>query len=90
VSLICIWENPKTPGLARRPRPARHWIWISGTHGPAPFDLSGDHRHDITIGPLRFRHIAPPNAKAEVWAITIPRHGCEAPINLPFSLMTTA
>src|SRR5690606_13951049 len=40
--------------------------WIEGNHDPGPIALGGEHRAEIAIGPLRFRHIARPGAVAEV------------------------
>jgi DNA ligase-associated metallophosphoesterase len=34
------------------------WVWIEGNHDPGPVDLGGRHMRELTVGPLRFRHIA--------------------------------
>jgi DNA ligase-associated metallophosphoesterase len=47
--------------VAERLAPAmagRSWVWIEGNHDPGPVDIGGDHRNEVTIGPLTFRHIA--------------------------------
>ncbi|OYX40914.1 MAG: metallophosphoesterase [Rhodobacterales bacterium 32-67-9] len=44
----------------------RRWIWIEGNHDPGPLGLGGEHRAEMVLGPLRFRHIAVPGASAEV------------------------
>jgi DNA ligase-associated metallophosphoesterase len=44
----------------------RRWIWIEGNHDPGPVDMGGDHRGDLGLGPLTFRHIARPGAEAEL------------------------
>lgn len=44
----------------------RHWIWIEGNHDPGPVDLGGDHRFDLALPPLIFRHIATPGATGEI------------------------
>lgn len=36
----------------------RDWIWIEGNHDPGPIDLAGQHLAQMSIPPLRFRHIA--------------------------------
>ncbi len=51
--------------LARLMAP-RDWTWIAGNHDPAPVKLGGIHRKEHGTGPLTFRHIAAPAAKAEV------------------------
>jgi hypothetical protein len=44
----------------------REWIWISGNHDPAPpSDLGGVVAHQVTIGPLAFRH-EPTGASGEI------------------------
>jgi len=42
----------------RRMAAGRQWIWIAGNHDPGPLDLPGQHRAEVTVGPLSFRHIA--------------------------------
>jgi metallophosphoesterase superfamily enzyme len=44
----------------------RRWIWIEGNHDPGPVDLPGEHRRDLALGPLVFRHIAEPAARGEI------------------------
>lgn len=44
----------------------RRWIWIEGNHDPGPVDLGGSHLSEVRLGPVTFRHIAEPNARAEV------------------------
>ena len=44
----------------------RDWCWIEGNHDPGPLDLPGTHRATLTVGPITFRHITEPGARAEV------------------------
>jgi len=44
----------------------RRWIWIEGNHDPGPVALGGSHLAEFTTGDLTFRHIALPDASAEV------------------------
>jgi DNA ligase-associated metallophosphoesterase len=44
----------------------RHWIWVEGNHDPGPLGLGGTHLAEHKQGPLTFRHIASPGARAEV------------------------
>lgn len=44
----------------------RDWTWIEGNHDAGPVDIGGTHRAEITLGPLALRHIARPDARAEV------------------------
>lgn len=44
----------------------RSWIWIEGNHDPGPLEFGGSHRAEVAIGELTFRHIATPDAEAEV------------------------
>lgn len=44
----------------------RRWTWIAGNHDPSPLALDGDHRDELAIAPLTFRHIARPDATGEV------------------------
>jgi hypothetical protein len=44
----------------------RHWVWIEGNHDPGPLDFGGTHLAELRKGPLAFRHIANPDARAEV------------------------
>lgn len=47
----------------RRMAAGRQWIWIAGNHDPGPLDLPGDHRAEVRIGHLTFRHIAKGDAE---------------------------
>ncbi len=44
----------------------RDWIWIEGNHDPGPVEFGGSHLREILFGALTFRHIAQPDANAEV------------------------
>lgn len=44
----------------------RDWVWIAGNHDPAPCGLPGIGVAGFTHGPLVFRHIAAPDARAEI------------------------
>lgn len=44
----------------------RDWVWIEGNHDAGPVDIGGTHRAELQLGPLTFRHIADPAARAEV------------------------
>ena len=44
----------------------RRWIWIEGNHDPGPVALGGEHRVELSLGPLIFRHIATNSAVGEV------------------------
>ena len=44
----------------------RRWVWIEGNHDPGPVDLGGEHRTELALGPLTFRHIALLGATGEV------------------------
>jgi DNA ligase-associated metallophosphoesterase len=44
----------------------RRWIWIEGNHDPGPVDMGGDHRHELPLMPLTFRHIARADQSAEL------------------------
>lgn len=44
----------------------RDWVWIEGNHDPGPIELGGQHRSDLTLGKLTFRHIAQAGATAEI------------------------
>lgn len=44
----------------------RRWIWIEGNHDPGPVALGGTHLAEWRGGPLVFRHIAEPGARAEI------------------------
>lgn len=44
----------------------RDWVWVAGNHDPAPVDLGGTGMDELTLGALTFRHIAQPQATAEL------------------------
>ncbi|MCA8868835.1 MAG: ligase-associated DNA damage response endonuclease PdeM [Rhodobacteraceae bacterium] len=44
----------------------RRWIWIEGNHHPGPVDVGGTHLAEYREAALTFRHIADPDAQAEV------------------------
>ncbi|KIC17833.1 ligase-associated DNA damage response endonuclease PdeM [Leisingera sp. ANG-Vp] len=44
----------------------RRWIWVEGNHDPSPAVFGGEHAAELKLGPLVFRHIAVPQAAAEV------------------------
>lgn len=44
----------------------RGWTWITGNHDPGPVSISGEHRLEIDIGGVTFRHEALANATSEV------------------------
>lgn len=44
----------------------RDWIWIEGNHDAGPVQIGGTHRASLTIGPIRFCHIATETGQAEV------------------------
>lgn len=44
----------------------REMVWITGNHDPAPNGLPGSGRAEIMLGPLTLRHIAKPEADAEI------------------------
>jgi DNA ligase-associated metallophosphoesterase len=44
----------------------RRWVWIEGNHDPGPVALGGEHRAELMLGPLTFRHIALLGAEGEV------------------------
>lgn len=52
----------------------RRWIWIEGNHDPGPVDMGGDHRSDLGLPPLTFRHIARPDHAGEVESGEISGH----------------
>lgn len=41
----------------------RDWLWIEGNHDPAPTGLGGQHRAEVTLAGLTFRHIAEAGAQ---------------------------
>jgi DNA ligase-associated metallophosphoesterase len=44
----------------------RDWTWITGNHDPGPIEIGGTHRAEVSLLPFTFRHIAQPEAKAEI------------------------
>lgn len=44
----------------------RRWVWIVGNHDPGPVTRAGEHRSELTLGPLVFRHEAVQGAAGEV------------------------
>lgn len=44
----------------------RRWVWIAGNHDPGPVGLGGEHRAEMAIGPLVFRHAAQIGTTGEV------------------------
>ncbi|WP_407492283.1 ligase-associated DNA damage response endonuclease PdeM [Pseudooceanicola sp. MF1-13] len=44
----------------------RRWTWIEGNHDPGPVALGGQHRAELVLGPLVFRHIAEDGGVGEV------------------------
>lgn len=44
----------------------RRWVWIEGNHDPGPVGLGGEHRAELSFGPLIFRHIAVAGGSGEV------------------------
>jgi len=44
----------------------RRWIWIEGNHDPGPVGLGGEHRAELRLGSLTFRHIASDGEQGEV------------------------
>ncbi|GGL72404.1 ligase-associated DNA damage response endonuclease PdeM [Wenxinia marina] len=52
----------------------RRWIWIEGNHDPGPSGLSGEHRAELSVDGLTFRHIATPAAGPEVSGHYHPKH----------------
>ena len=44
----------------------RRWIWIEGNHDPGPVAVGGEHRKELVLENLTFRHIAMAGAANEV------------------------
>jgi len=44
----------------------REWVWIEGNHDPGPVDIGGSHLFDLTLGPIRFRHMAQAGETGEI------------------------
>lgn len=51
------------------------WIWVSGNHDPAPVGLGGQSTGTVALGTLTLRHIAKPDASAEVSGHYHPKAG---------------
>ena len=74
--VICLGDTFDDLQAAELPEPqalwlarlmaGRRWVWIEGNHDPGPVGLGGEHRAELALGPLRFRHIAAPGASAEI------------------------
>lgn len=75
--VICLGDSFDAAGIAERLpeedrlwiarlQAGRDWTWIEGNHDPGPVALGGAHLAEVTLGPLTFRHIARPGARAEV------------------------
>lgn len=60
-------DLPEAEGLwLARMMAGRRWVWIEGNHDPGPVALGGEHRRDLGLGPLTFRHIARAGAVGEL------------------------
>jgi len=44
----------------------RSWVWIEGNHDPGPIDIGGQHRQEVELNGLTFRHITVPNGTYEI------------------------
>ncbi|MDP5220544.1 ligase-associated DNA damage response endonuclease PdeM [Ruegeria sp. 2205SS24-7] len=44
----------------------RDWTWIEGNHDPGPVEIGGQHRHELRIDTVTFRHIAAAGAVGEI------------------------
>lgn len=49
-----------------RMQAGRRWLWAEGNHDPGPIDLGGEHVATLHLSGLTFRHIAEPDANAEI------------------------
>ncbi len=75
-TVICLGDSFDDPGAAdlderaalwlARLMAGRRWVWIAGNHDPAPLALAGEHRTELALGPLTFRHEARADARGEV------------------------
>lgn len=75
-AVICLgdsFDDPRAAALAEREAlwlarltAGRRWVWIAGNHDPAPLSLAGEHRTELALGPLTFRHEARAGARGEV------------------------
>ena len=52
--------------LLLRMQAGRRWVWIEGNHDPGPAGLGGEHLGELAIDGVTYRHIARPDAEAEV------------------------
>lgn len=57
--------EPEAVWLARL-MAGRRWVWLAGNHDPGPLALGGEHRAELRLGPLTFRHIARSEAAGEI------------------------
>lgn len=74
--VICLgdsFDDAAAAGLAEehavwllRLMAGRRWVWIEGNHDPGPVGMAGEHRAELTLGPLTFRHIALLGARGEI------------------------
>lgn len=55
----------------------RSWIWIEGNHDPGPINIGGQHRQEVELNGLTFRHIANPESKAEISGHYHPKCGLQ-------------
>ena len=58
--------SPEIIDRIQRLQAGVRWIWIAGNHDPAPMNLGGEHRAQVSMGGLVFRHEAEPGALGEV------------------------
>lgn len=76
-TILCLGDSFDDPAAAlalseddtlwlTRLQAGRRWLWIEGNHDPGPIGIGGEHLAELTLGPLTFRHIARPGARAEV------------------------
>jgi hypothetical protein len=76
-AVLCLGDSFDDPAAAAalpdeallwllRLQAGRRWLWVEGNHDPGPIGLGGSHHDTVTLGPLTFRHIADPSARAEV------------------------
>ena len=75
--VLCLGDSFDAPAAAMslseeevlwitRLQAGRRWIWVEGNHDPGPLARGGEHRAELTLGPLTFRHIAAEGASGEV------------------------
>ena len=75
-TVICLGDSFDDLAAAELPEPealwlarlmaGRRWIWVAGNHDPGPVGLGGEHRAELILGPLVFRHEARAEARGEV------------------------